>query len=204
MYRYMYIVRDNAQVHVYIRDNVHVYMYTYLCQERTQLMIVMSVLLSAQFCQPLGWSLSPSASPPSLTTFILTAEDGRRLFCSSLTFHQLRKQKQRSSKRLMSVPTEQDVCNVANRRKMMRMKTSPSFDYLDEVNEANWSPESIVNQPKDMYEPLCLCLVSRLPLFDLLQVGTSVHALRLLYSLIMYEIVNFLSSLFTLCYFFHI
>ena len=151
-------------------------MYMYLYQERAQpVIVVMSVLLSAQFCQPLGWSLSPSASPPSITTFILTAEDGRRLFCSSLTFHQLRKQKQRSSRRLMSVPTEQDVCSVGNHRKMMRMKTSPSFDYLDEVNEANWSPESIVNQPKDMYEPVCLCLVSRLPLFDLLQVGTSVR-----------------------------
>ena len=53
---------------------------------------------------------------------------------------------------------------------MMRAKRSPSIDYLDEVNEANWSPESIVNQPKELYEPVCLCLVSRYPFFDILQV----------------------------------
>ena len=53
----------------------------------------------------------------------------------------------------------------------MRTKTSPLFDYLDEAHEANWSPESIVNQPQEMYQPVCLCLVSRLPLFDTLQVN---------------------------------
>ena len=31
-------------------------------------------------------------------------------------------------------------------------------------------PESIVNQPKELYEPVCLCLVSRYPFFDILQV----------------------------------
>ena len=127
-------------------------------------------LLPLQFCQPLGWHHASSPSPPSLTTFILTSEDGKRLFCSALTFYQLQKLSRQSEKRKLSVPLEQDMCSIASHRRMKRIKTSPSFDYLDEVNEANWSPESIVNQPKEMFEPLCLCLVSRLPLFDILQV----------------------------------
>ena len=104
------------------------------------------------------------SSPPS------EAEDGKRLYCSNLTFYQLRKQTQKLGKRQLSAPIEPDVSAITNRQRQLRAKRSPSIDYLDEVNEANWSPESIVNQPKELYEPVCLCLVSRYPFFDILQV----------------------------------
>ena len=63
--------------------------------------------------------------------------------------------------------------NTTDGVRMTRFKSSPSFDYLDEAHEANWSPESIVNNPHELFQPVSLCLVSRLPLFDLLQVSTS-------------------------------
>jgi myotubularin-related protein 5/13 len=121
------------------------------------------------FCQPLGWTVTTSPSPPSLTTFILTAEDGKRLFCSSLTFYQLQSLTKRAKKRLRSVPVDQDVSSITESRQMTRFKSSPSFDCLDEAHEANWSPEAIVNNPHEIFQPLSLCLVSRLPLFDVLQ-----------------------------------
>ncbi|CAI8053837.1 Myotubularin-related protein 13 [Geodia barretti] len=121
------------------------------------------------FCQPLGWSRTTTPSPPSLTTFILTAEDGKRLFCSSLTFYQLESQNKRAKKRMLSAPAEQDVSSIAEACQIARFRSSPSFDCLDEALEANWSPEAIVNNPHEMFIPVSFCLVSRLPLFDILQ-----------------------------------
>jgi len=122
------------------------------------------------FCQPLGWHLSYVPPPPSFINFILTAEDGRRLFCTALNFYQLQKQAQRSKRRIMSlpIPFEEDECPVISTRRATFKMSSPSFDSLDEVHEVHWDQTGIV-EPSELYEPVSLCLVSRVPLFDVLQ-----------------------------------
>ena len=42
-----------------------------------------------QFCQPLGWYLTFSPKPPAFVDFILTTEDGSRLYCTALNFYQV-------------------------------------------------------------------------------------------------------------------
>ena len=128
-------------------------------------------LSPSQFCQPLGWRLTYAPSPPSFVSFILTSGDGRRLYCASLTFYQAQRQSQRAKKRLCSVPVNigGDICMLSEHQRRWRTSwKSPSVDTLDEVYEAQWSPEMILG---DLYEPVCLCLVSRLPLFETLQVS---------------------------------
>ena len=48
---------------------------------------------------------------------------------------------------------------------------SKSVDYfLDEENEAHWSPDAVAVQQEDIYEPHSLALVSKFPVFETLQV----------------------------------
>ncbi len=56
------------------------------------------------------------------------------------------------------------------------MKSAPSFDNLDEGHEAYFSPRELLsNSSRETYEPVSLCLLSRYPLFDALQVCVCVR-----------------------------
>ena len=123
--------------------------------------------------------------------FVLTAEDGSRLYCSSLNFHcRARAGEERnrshppssssSSRKLGGVGGEKRSVSAsavpafhdAGLRKAVLVggkSKSPSLESLDEVHEANWSPEDIVFL-ESLYRPFSLCLVSKYPLFDVLQV----------------------------------
>ena len=71
----------------------------------------------------------------------------------------------------MSLPSpfEEDECPVISTRRATFKMSSPSFDSLDEVHEVHWDQTGVV-EPSELYEPMSLCLVSRVPLFDVLQV----------------------------------
>ena len=58
-----------------------------------------------------------------------------------------------------SVPTEKN-----------RPHSKPVDYFLDEENEAHWSPDAVTVQQEDIYEPCCLALVSKFPMFETLQV----------------------------------
>lgn len=122
------------------------------------------------FCQPLGWYLTYIPPSPSFINFILTAEDGSRLYCTCLNFYQLQQQAQRSKRRFVSTPTiGVTELEALSKRRGKSCKDWNSVDYLDEGNEVNWSLEDVWEVPDEAYEPLSLCVVSKFPLFDTLQ-----------------------------------
>ena len=122
-----------------------------------------------QFCQPLGWYLTYIPSSPTFINFILTAEDGNRLYCTCLNFYQLQQQARRSKRRFISTPTIKPP-EIAGFRERGKASSVGGVDYLDEGNEVNWSLEDVWGVPDEAYEPMSLCVVSRFPLFDTLQV----------------------------------
>ena len=59
---------------------------------------------------------------------------------------------------------------MERRKKAVTWVRSSSFDSLDEAHEAHFSPEEVLVAEDERYEPVSICLVSQLPLFDTLQV----------------------------------
>lgn len=48
-------------------------------------------------------------------------------------------------------------------------RSTLGYDILDEVHELHWDPAGSM-ELGELYEPVSLCLVSRIPLFDILKV----------------------------------
>ena len=113
----------------------------------------------------MGWHLTTTLEPPYYINFILTAENSSRLFCSALNFHQLHKPAPKTIRRHVALSMHGKVPTEKNR------PHSRSVDYfLDEENEAHWSPDAVVVQQDDICEPFSLALVSKFPLYETLQV----------------------------------
>ncbi|XP_064399586.1 myotubularin-related protein 5-like isoform X3 [Halichondria panicea] len=120
------------------------------------------------FCCPQGWHLTHNPQPPWFIDFILTAENGSRLFCSCLNFHQVTKQE---PPQFLSASTENliDSPVTARKRSLMKWKKSPQHgDHLDEELEANLTAEDVLS-PLELYEPISLCIISKQPLFHILK-----------------------------------
>lgn len=60
-----------------------------LTKQRLNAHMFFCMYTHTQFCCPQGWHLTHNPQPPWFIDFILTAENGSRLFCSCLNFHQV-------------------------------------------------------------------------------------------------------------------
>ena len=131
--------------------------------------------------------------PPSFTNFILTSETGRYLYCSSLNFHQpnnklaakqqQQQQQQHSLERGYSGKVKEGGSPFSERRRRafkkkdeteaLSISVSSIEVNLDEENELSFSMGSLMVE-EELYEPISLCVVSKFPLFDALQVGVAI------------------------------
>ena len=158
-----------------------------------------SLFFSLQFCRPLGWFKVDRPSAPSFTNFILTGPTAQALYCTALNFHQPN-DKLAMSRRLedetdgmnlsvisslkrgysesqlhepsSSTPLKKRRRTAFKRKSQMEpmsISVSSIEVNLDEEKELSFSMGSLMME-EELYEPRSLCLVSKFPLFDALQV----------------------------------
>ena len=153
-----------------------------------------------QFCRPLGWFIVDRPSAPNFTNFILTGATAQALYCTALNFHQPNdklamsrrlEEEETDGMNLSVISSLERGCSgsqlhesssstpfrerrrTAFKRKSqmepMSISVSSIEVNLDEEKELSFSMGSLMME-EELYEPRSLCLVSKFPLFDALQV----------------------------------
>ena len=77
----------------------------------------------------------------------------------------------------MPIDVKENMYPLKDQQKAVSRRSTLSYDILDEVHEVHWDPTESM-ELGELYEPVSLCLVSRVPLFDILKVNVLYRSLN--------------------------